>query len=564
MRVFRKSLASVSREGLANSERLWVYVPYDQLSDAIGPLSERPPGELGMVMVESAAKAARRPYHKQKLFLILANQRRFALEQAARGVAVRYEVAGEGEGYAEPLDRAALELGAPLQLMEPAERELRLELAELVKAGSLVVHGHGGWLTTAEDFVRATGEEPPWRMDRFYRAVRKRTGLLMTEDGKYEGGKASLDGENREPWPGDPPAPKVPRFRHGDIEEEVADLIESKFARHPGTLDPGAVPTRASQAQRLWEWAKTECMRSFGPFEDAMSAAEANLFHTRISPLLHLHRLLPKHVVEDVASMDAPIASREGFVRQILGWREFVRHVHRATDGFRAMPEGAKKERSPKGDAGWKAWTGEAWGGEVAASEKGLEAGAAPSALGSGNDLPPAFWGQRSGLACLDTAAGRVMESGYGHHIERLMVLSNIATLLDVSPRQLTDWFWSAYIDAFDWVVEPNVLGMGTFGTGDLMTTKPYVSGAAYIDRMSDFCGTCAFHPKKTCPITRLYWAFFERHKDALDGNQRVAMPLRSLAKRDAAKKVEDRRVYERLLAALARGDEVGPKDLAE
>ncbi len=193
---------------------------------------------------------------------------------------------------------------------------------------------------------------------------------------------------------------------------------------------------------------------------------------------------------------------------------------------------------------------------------KRQEAGASPSVLGSKNDLPPAFWGKASGLACLDIAAGRLMEDGYGHHIERLMVLSNIATLLDVSPRQLTDWFWAAYIDAFDWVVEPNVLGMGTFGSGDVMTTKPYVSGAGYIDRMSDFCGSCAFHPKKNCPITRLYWAFLGRHEDALAGNHRIAMPLRSLGKRIESKRAEDRRVFKLVLGALAAGKRLRPEDL--
>ena len=188
---------------------------------------------------------------------------------------------------------------------------------------------------------------------------------------------------------------------------------------------------------------------------------------------------------------------------------------------------------------------------------------ASPSALGSARPLPPAYWGRTSGLACLDACAGRVVRDGYGHHIERLMVLSNLGTLLDVSPRQLTDWFWCAYIDAFDWVVEPNVLGMGTYGIGDVMTTKPYVSGAAYIDRMSDFCGHCAFHPKKTCPITRLYWAFLARHADALEGNQRIAMPLRSLAKRAENKRAEDARIFDAVSRALEAGEELTPEGLA-
>ena len=540
MKVFLEQLAEHGPEAQAAGERSWVYAPYDQLTDRVGPLSRLAPSAAGLVLVECPAKAGRRPYHKQKLFLVLANQRRFALELARRGVAVRYLVAAEGEGYAEPLRRAAEELG-PLVHMEPAERELRAELEPLVVEGLLEVRPHEGWLTTAEDFVAGTGAEPPWRMDRFYRHVRKRTGILMDGDGKYEGGKVSFDGENRLPWPGDPPAPKVPRFRHGDVEREVVELIEARYAQHPGTLDPAAVPTRATHAAKVWAWALSECMESFGPYEDAMSRHEDNLFHTRISPLLHLHRLLPREVVDDVAALDAPIASREGFIRQILGWREFVRHVHRVTDGFRELPDAVRLERP-------------------AAEERG----AAPSAMGADRSLPDAYWGTLSGLDCLDVSAGRVLRDGYGHHIERLMVLANLGTLLDVSPRELTDWFWACYVDAYDWVVEPNVLGMGTFGVGEVMTTKPYISGAAYIDRMGDFCGGCAFHPKKTCPITRLYWAYFQRHAGALQGNQRVSMPLRSLAKRAPEKQAADARVFDHVRGVLEAGGRLTPEGVAE
>ena len=264
-----------------------------------------------------------------------------------------------------------------------------------------------------------------------------------------------------------------------------------------------------------------------------MSSRSSGLFHTRISALLNLHRLLPSRAIADVAGMTLPLASQEGFIRQILGWREFVRHVHRATDGFRNLPGGAPSIAERPGDGGYARWAGKPWGeslrpagsGQAAAgSDRNApeagdpEGGATPSALGASEPLPPAFWGTLSGLTCLDRVVADVWAEGYSHHITRLMVLANLATLLDVSPRELTDWFWIAYTDAYDWVVEPNVLGMGTYAVGDLMTTKPYVSGAAYIARMSDYCDRCAFDPKTTCPITRLYWAFFARHEGRLQG----------------------------------------------
>lgn len=487
--------------------------------------------------MESPWKAGRRPYHKQKLALLLANQRHFALEQARAGRAVRV-LTGEGS-YAEQLQGFAKTHGA-LLAMEPAERELRDPIAALVQSGVLTVCEHTGWLTTDDDFAKASKDgSPPWRMDAFYRAVRRRTGLLMDERGKPVGGRFSFDGENRKRWPGDPPAPEVPRFEVDPITAEVAELVSTRFGDHPGDLDPGALPTTLEDAEALWSWAREQCLTHFGPYEDAMSAERRSLFHTRISPVLNLHRLLPRRVVDDVLAMDLPLSSQEGFLRQVIGWREFVRHVHRATDGLRQLPDGA----APLDGRGF----------------------AAPSFLGSARPLPPAFWpGAPSGLSCLDTVVDGVWEEGMSHHITRLMVLSNLATLLDVSPRELTDWFWVAYIDAYDWVVEPNVLGMGTFGVGPLFTTKPYVSGAAYLHRMSDYCGSCAFHPKTTCPITSLYWAFLARHSEQLEGNQRVAMPLRSLARRDAAKRQRDSEIFERVGALLADGRRLTPELLEE
>ncbi|MFN3200764.1 MAG: cryptochrome/photolyase family protein [Bradymonadia bacterium] len=509
--------------------RRWLFVPYDQLTDQLGPLSRHPPETLGIVLVECPAKAARRPYHKQKLALVLSNLRHFALEQVRRGVAVRH-VVSRGD-YAEALRPQCAELGT-LTMMEAAERELRVDLQPLVDEGALRIRPHEGWLTTVEDFTGSVGSAPPWRMDAFYRAVRRRTGILMDARGKPEGGRFSFDGDNRKVWPGDPPAPALPRFAPDTITREVGDLVEQQFADHPGQLDLSMLPATAADAETLWRWARESCMTHFGPYEDAMSRHERNLFHTRISMLLNLHRLLPQRVIDDVHAMDVSLGSKEGFIRQILGWREFVRHVHRATDGFRHLLDG----HHPKAD---------------------------PSHLGAAHPLPPAFWsGAPSGLACLDTVVESVWTEGYSHHITRLMVLSNLATLLDVSPRALTDWFWVAYTDAYDWVVEPNVLGMGTFAAGDVMTTKPYVSGAAYINKMSDYCEGCRFHPKKTCPITPLYWAFLARHADQLADNMRLKLPLASCRKRSPEKRAEDARIYRQVIDMLSAGAELTPERL--
>jgi deoxyribodipyrimidine photolyase-related protein len=395
-------------------------------------------------------------------------------------------------------------------------------------------------------------------MDAFYRHVRRRTGVLM-EQGRPVGGKFSFDRENRQPWPGSPAAPSPPHFEPDEVTLEVAEMVERDFSEHPGVLRPSTIPASQKDVRSLWSWALDECLPHFGPFEDAMSGRSSGLFHTRISVLLNIHRLLPSEVLGDVLERELPLACTEGFIRQLLGWREFVRHVHEATDGFRLLPGDPPEVMDSPGDGGWARWTGRDWPG--AESCGSLDGGAAPDHLGAGRPLPPAYWGESSGLACLDQVVADVWSESWSHHITRLMVLSNIATLLDVSPRQLTDWFWLAYADAFDWVVEPNVLAMGSFAVGELMTTKPYVSGAAYINRMSDYCGDCAFDPKRSCPITGLYWAFLDRHRDGLAANPRMGVVVHALGRRGEPKRAHARAVFEWVSERLGRGKRLAPAD---
>lgn len=541
MSIFSRRLAALN--ATTPEPRGWVYVAYDQLHDGLGPLARLSRDEAGVVVVESPTKARLRPYHRQKLALVLTNLRHFALEQAAGGRRVVHLVAG-GD-YRSALEPFARQHGR-LVAMTPAERELRVDLQPLVDAGLLELVPHDGWLSTAADFEAAGPAGGPWRMDAFYRAVRRRTGLLMDARGKPEGGQFSHDGDNRKPWKGTPPAPDPPRFDVDDVTAEVVQLVNDRFGDHPGVIDAGALPATAADAARLWAWAKASCLPSFGPYEDAMSTKSRGLFHSRISQVMNLHRLLPTAVVDDVVALELPLSSKEGFVRQVIGWREFVKQVHDATDGFRIG--------------------------------RGGHSTGAPSHLGASDPLPAAYWpkdgagawrGHESGINCLDRVVDDVWAEGYSHHITRLMVLANIGALLDVSPRELTDWFFSAYTDAFDWVVEPNVLGMGTFATGDVMTTKPYIAGSAYIDKMSDFCRGCAFSPKKAptdggCPLTALYWDYLRRHEPTLRDVERLKLPLASMRKRSAVQHTADERVYGITRRTLQAGERLKPASFTE
>ena len=546
MSVFLKMLTE--RQPAGQQHRKWIFVPYDQLSDQIGPLRHAQPADIGIILIENRWKAARRPYHKQKLAFILSNMRHFALEQAARGCAVKYLFI-DGP-YRNALEELSREIGK-IMTMQPAERELWQDIAPLVENGALVIVPHEGWLTTSEQFARSQKGKVTWRMDAFYRHVRQQTGILM-QGSKPVGGKYSFDAENRKPWHRQPPAPQQPAFPVDAIKQEVGALVEQNFAHHPGKLDLVHLPATKDDAEVLWIWAQRECMPHFGPYEDAMSVHSTGLFHSRISALVNMHRLLPQRILDDALQLDIPLASKEGFARQILGWREFVRHIHDSTDGFRILPNGVEVELIARGDAGYAQWHGQKT--ITPASRDDADRWARPLFFNARNPLPPAFWGTPSGLTCLDQVVSDVWREAYSHHITRLMVLSNIATLLDVDPRALTDWFWVAYSDAFEWVVEPNVLGMGTFSAGEVMSTKPYISGAAYIKKMSDFCISCQFDPQKNCPITPLYWAFLARHRERLQNNPRMRLPLNSLSHRSVQKQAADEKTYQKVISVLMLG----------
>jgi deoxyribodipyrimidine photolyase-related protein len=538
MSEFLRAIGRFTPSQAEARSRLWIYVPYDRLHDGVGPLAETDADNAVVVLMESRAKGTRRPYHKKKLTLVLSAMRHFALEQGERGCRVVY-----GDSPTSFSD-GLLELQRQwkwdeLMANRPAERELRVELQDSREDGlRLREVADTAWLSKTEDFEAVFGKPRPherpgqrqYLMDRFYRAMRQKSGLLML-GGKPVGGKWSYDAENRKPYRGDVPVPRRPTFAPDDVTREVMALIEQRHPEHFGKIDGFDLPVTRRDAETAWQFALEHLLPHFGPWEDAMSTAHPDLFHSMTSPTINLTLLRPRDVVKQVAEAfedgRIPLESAEGFIRQLLGWREFMRHIHEATDGFRS-----------------------------------LEPSGAPSYLDAQRKLPPVYWGRPSGMRCMDTVVAGVIDNGWSHHITRLMVLSNLATLCGFSPRELTDWFWFGYVDAYDWVVEPNVLGMATFGDGGLTGTKPYVSGASYINRMSDFCGTCRLDPKKTlgpgsCPFTALYWSFLERHEAKLANLNRMQMPLNTMRRRSGQERSALRERAEKAVGQLERGEVV-------
>ncbi len=521
-----------------------MFIPYDRFTDRVGPLTQQAAEKTGIVIVESTAKAHRRPYHKKKLVLLISNMRHFALEQAARGCKVIYFFSPNSHAT------ALLELQQTLPLpditvMQPAERELRLDIAAATKLGlKLNVVEDTTWFSTTEDFTKVYGAYKAGRsyvMDRFYRVVRQKSGVLM-KNGKPVGGQFSYDADNRNPYKGQVPIPKPLSFPPDELTLEVIDFVAREYGHHFGEIEGFDSPVTQADADRAWTFTLEHLLPHFGPYEDAMRDDELQLFHSRTSGLVNLSRLLPAQMIAEAAQAiengRVPLASGEGFIRQLMGWREFMRHLHEQTDGYRLLagtiPQETKKLKK-KADP---------------------YAGAVPTALNASLPLPAAYWGVKSGLHCLDTVVEQVVQEGWSHHITRLMVLSNLATLCGFSPRELTDWFWFAYVDAYDWVVETNVLGMATYADGGLTATKPYVSGAAYINRMSNYCGHCQYDPKRStgegsCPFTALYWTFLERNEAVLGGNFRMQMPYNTLRKKSGPELVQLRARADEAVAHL-------------
>ena len=563
MPTFKQQIEAARPTAADLRRRRWVYIPYDRYTDRTGPLTEQPADDTGIVIVESTAKAHRRPYHKKKLALLISNMRHFALEQAERGCSVLYHFSPQSHGQA--LTGLQRRHHLPeLTVMQPAERELRLDLARAVEDGlKLREVPDTTWLSTTQDFLSVFGPYRSGRsyvMDRFYRHMRQKTGIFM-HNAKPVGGRFSFDSDNRKSYKDQVPIPTPPVFAPDGITREVIEMVEHTYPHHFGTLDGFDLPATQKDCDRMWSFALQHLLPSFGPFEDAMRDDHLQLFHSRTSALVNLGRLLPAALIRDVehAGNDdrIPLASGEGFIRQLLGWREFMRHIHQQTDGYRLLdvPQERPAKSSPRHSKS-AAETNTPYPPPAGAISADPYAGATPSALQASLPLPAVYWGVKSGLHCVDTVVDQVVREGWSHHITRLMVLSNLATLCGFSPRQLTDWFWFAYVDAYDWVVETNVLGMATYADGGLTATKPYVSGAAYINRMSNFCGHCQYNPKKStgedsCPFTALYWTFLERNESILSSNFRLQMPYNTLRKKSPQELVQLRTRAQQAIAHL-------------
>jgi deoxyribodipyrimidine photolyase-related protein len=480
------------------------FVLGDQLTRSISSLDALDREADVVLMVEVAEEASYVRHHKQKIALILSAMRHFAEELRAEGIRVDYvrldDPANTGS-FGGELARA-VERWRPeaIVVTEPGEFRVLEAMQDWREVLGRPVHirDDGRFLCSRAAFARWAEGRKQYRMEFFYREMRRSTGFLMDGDAPA-GGQWNFDHDNRKRLPASMEPPRRLRFEADAITREVLDLVARRYPDHFGDLDAFGWPVTREAALQALDHFVAEALPLFGDYQDAMKTGEPFLFHALLSPALNLGLLTANEICaaaeEAWRGGHVPLNAAEGFIRQILGWREYVRGIY-----WLRMP----------GYAG-------------------------TNALAAKRNLPWFYWSGETDMNCLAQAVADTRRHAYAHHIQRLMVTGNFALLAGVDPRQVEDWYLAVYADAYDWVELPNTHGMVLFADGGMLASKPYAASGAYIDRMSDYCSGCAYDPAvktgpKACPFNPLYWNFLIENETRLARNPRMAMPYRTLA----------------------------------
>jgi deoxyribodipyrimidine photolyase-related protein len=502
-----------------------VLVLGDQLSPAMAALRAADPARDIVAMAEVMAEATDVPHHPQKIVLILAAMRHFAQELRAAGWRVAYSTLDDPDNthtIAGELIRRAAESGAQEVIAtKPGDWRLIAALGDCPLPVRLLPDDR--FLCPEADFARWAEGRKTLRMEWFYRDMRRRTGLMMEGDAPA-GGQWNFDAENRKPARADLWRRAPLRFAPDGITRAVIDLVAARFAGRFGRLEGFAHPVTRADAQAAWEDFVRHRLPRFGAEQDAMLAGDPFLSHALISAPLNLGLLEPlalcRRVEAEWRAGRVPIEAAEGFIRQIIGWREFVR-------GIWAISGPGYLDRN---------------------------------ALGAARPLPAVYWGGRTRMACMAAAVGQTRDLAYAHHIQRLMVTGNFALIAGIAPRAVHEWYLAVYVDAFEWVEAPNTLGMALHTDGGLLASKPYAASGAYVSRMSDYCAGCAYDPKAEgtrppCPMTALYWDFILRHRARWASNPRMGQMLRVWDAMAEGRKTMLRAAAAEVLARLDAGE---------
>ncbi|MCG7324163.1 cryptochrome/photolyase family protein [Achromobacter sp. ACRQX] len=472
------------------------------LGDQLNPLHSwfaRTDPNVVYVLMEVRQETDYVLHHAQKILAIFAAMRDFARHLREAGHRVRYvaiDNPSNRQNITQNLAALMAHYGArELDYQQPDEWRVSEVLGAWSASQAFSVREADSehFYTTRDEVAKFFAPRKNWLMETFYRHMRQRHGVLVDESGAPAGGRWNFDHDNRKSWPGTPPLPPDarPEHDHRALWETVCQAGVRSFGNPQA--DHFRWPLNRTQALAWLDHFIQHTLPNFGAYEDAMSAGNPRLFHSQLSFALNTKMLHPDELVRQAQAAyetgRAPLAAVEGFIRQILGWREYVRGVYWAH-----MP--------------------------------GYET---RNALAHTRPLPTWFWTGKTTMRCMRDAIGNSLDNAYAHHIQRLMVIGNFALLAGLDPAEVHRWYLGVYIDAFEWVELPNTVGMSQFADGGLLGTKPYAGSASYIDRMSDYCRGCSYDRKqktgdRACPFNALYWDFFARHQPQLKDNRRLAM----------------------------------------
>ncbi|WP_454885293.1 cryptochrome/photolyase family protein [Sphingomonas oryzagri] len=483
----------------------------DQCSHALASLRDVGKDDTVVLMMEVAEETTYVKHHQAKIALILSAMRHFSAELEADGWTVDYvriDDHGNTGSFTGEVERAiGRHKASRIRIVEAGEWRVQKMIEGWPKAFGIPVDivEDDRFFCPILDFQTWAQSRRELVMEHFYRDMRRKTGLLM-DGSDPAGGVWNLDRDNRAPPQAGITYPHPMRFTPDDTTREVLAMVRHRFADHFGSLDAFHLPVTAGEARRALGHFICTALPDFGRWQDAMVKGERFLFHSWLSPAMNCGLLTAEEVcraaAEAYAAGDVPLNSAEGFIRQILGWREYMRGVY-----WLEMPQ-----------------FGHA------------------NALRHDRPLPDFYWTGETDMLCLAQAITSTRDFAYAHHIERLMVLGNFALLAGVAPQAISDWFLVVYADAYEWVELPNVIGMSQFADGGRLGSKPYVSGGAYIDRMSDYCATCRYDVKQktgedACPFNALYWDFLARHERTLRGNHRLGPIYRNWERMEETQK---------------------------
>jgi len=496
----------------------------DQLSSNISSLKNFKKNQDKILMMEVFNEATYANHHKKKLVLVFSAMRHFAKELQEKGVSVTYSKINKSQdNFTKELSSQCKKIQPKrIVITHPGEYRVLQEIKKWEKVLKIPVSivDDDRFFCTIDEFKKWTEGRKELRMESFYQMMRKKYQILIDNNGKPKGGKWNYDIKNRKSLPKNhPDVPKPLQHKPDDITKQVIAEVKKKFPKHFGDLEPFWFAVTHEQAKKsLNDFIKNR-LSMFGPYEDAMAQEESFLYHSVLSMYLNIGLLEPKQIINKVLEKDGiKVESVEGFVRQILGWREYIRGIY-----WHTMPKYSKTNY-----------------------------------FGAKNKLPKFYWTGNTEMNCMKNCIEQTIKESYAHHIQRLMITGNFALISGIKPEEVCEWYLSVYADAYEWVELPNTHGMTLYADGGVLGSKPYAASGNYINKMSDYCKDCKYDVKQkegddACPFNYLYWNFFLKNQKKLEKNPRLWTVFSNIKKMSQEKKSQIRNNSKKFLIQISK-----------